>query len=210
MLDVMLIREFGVEEINAQGVAKAFVDGARMVGLLDEHNMIADIDALSAKQAPRRQLTDQALRLATFQPGQDILINTPPGVQEEKAKTNELIELPPVPKIAETIQKEMPNQNPRTDPDAIASLFGFLEPNGSQTTPSEKPTRQLTTAEKPIQYQPTTIGTYARVTAVTNANESYQIQISGPGVNTILSISEEEDISLAIALLEKIRRQLKS
>jgi len=27
MLDIMLIREFGVEEINAQNVAKAFIDG---------------------------------------------------------------------------------------------------------------------------------------------------------------------------------------
>jgi hypothetical protein len=48
MLDVMLIREFGVEEINAQSVAKAFVDGCRMCGLIDERNIIADIDALSA------------------------------------------------------------------------------------------------------------------------------------------------------------------
>ena len=209
MLDVMLIREFGVEEINAQGVAKAFVDGARMVGLLDENNTIADIDALSAKQAPRRQLADQALRLATFHPEQDILMNIPPGMSEE-TKTNETVELPTVPRITETIQIEVTGQNPKTGPDAIASLFGFLEPNGSQTTPSEKPPKQLTTTEKPIQHQPTAIGTYSRVTAVTNDNESYQIQISGPGVNTILSISEEEDIRLAIALLEKIRRQLKS
>ena len=209
MLDVMLIREFGVEEINAQGVAKAFVDGARMVGLLDENNTVADIDALSAKQTPRRQLADQALRLATFHPEQDILMNIPPGVSEE-TKTNETVELPTVPRITDTIQIEVPSQNPKTGPDAIASLFGFLEPDGRQTTPSEKPPRQLTTTEKPIQHQPTTIGTYSRVTAVTNDNESYQIQISGPGVNTILSISEEEDISLAIALLEKIRRQLKS
>lgn len=56
MLDVLLIREFGVEEINAQSVAKAFTDGARMVGVLDENNVIADIDQLSAQQPPRREL----------------------------------------------------------------------------------------------------------------------------------------------------------
>ena len=50
MLDVMLIREFGVEEINALGVAKAFTDGARAVGLLDEQNILADIDHLTARQ----------------------------------------------------------------------------------------------------------------------------------------------------------------
>ena len=209
MLDVMLIREFGVEEINAQGVAKAFVDGARMVGLLDENNTITDIDALSAKQTPRRQLADQALRLTTFQPETDINMNAPPEMDEER-EPYEISELLPVPRIAETRQREAPSKSPRTGLDAIANLFGFLEADSSQTTPSEKPPRQLTTTEKPIQHRPTTIGTYSRVTAVTNDDDSYQIQISGPGINTILSISEEEDISLAIALLEKIRRQLNS
>ena len=56
MLDVLLIREFGVEEINAQPVAKAFIDGARMVNLLDENNIVADIDQLAAQQVPRREL----------------------------------------------------------------------------------------------------------------------------------------------------------
>jgi hypothetical protein len=56
MLDVLLMREFDVEEINAQSVAKAFTDGARMVGLLNEDNVIADIDQLAAQQPPRREL----------------------------------------------------------------------------------------------------------------------------------------------------------
>jgi len=56
MLDVLLIREFGVEEINAQSVAKAFIDGARMVGVLNENNIVADIDQLAAQQPPRREL----------------------------------------------------------------------------------------------------------------------------------------------------------
>ena len=113
-------------------------------------------------------------------------------------------------RTVETKQKEAPNQNPRTSPDAIANLFGFQEIDGSQTTPSEKTPRQLTTTEKTIQYRPTTVGANSKLMEITNDTQSYQIQISGPGVNTMLSISEEEDISLAIALLEKIRRQLKS
>ena len=66
MLDIMLIREFDVEEINAQGVAKAFTDGARMVGLLDERNIIADIDQLVAQQPPRRELASPNLIANTF------------------------------------------------------------------------------------------------------------------------------------------------
>jgi hypothetical protein len=77
MLDVMLIREFGVEEINAQGVAKAFVEGCRMVGLLDEHNIIADIDALPNKQSPRRELASPT-----------------PGVNSFKAETTSQTRLP--------------------------------------------------------------------------------------------------------------------
>ncbi|MEJ7663548.1 MAG: hypothetical protein WKG07_30395 [Hymenobacter sp.] len=56
MLDVLLMREFEVEEINAQSVAKAFIDGSRMVGLLDEHNTLTDIDQLAAQQPPRKEL----------------------------------------------------------------------------------------------------------------------------------------------------------
>jgi hypothetical protein len=66
MLDVLLIREFSVEEINAQGVAKAFVDGAHMVGLLDENNIVADIDQLAAQQGPRRELASPALAPNVF------------------------------------------------------------------------------------------------------------------------------------------------
>ena len=66
MLDVMLIREFGVEEINAPGVAKAFVEGCRMVGLLNDHNIVADIDALNTENTLRRELSSPTPRLNTF------------------------------------------------------------------------------------------------------------------------------------------------
>ena len=52
----------------------------------------------------------------------------------------------------------------------------------------------------------------ATVNFITNEahrlTSAYQIQVSGPGVNTTLSITDEEDIAIAIALLQKIRRQL--
>ncbi|MBO0358541.1 hypothetical protein J0X19_11340 [Hymenobacter sp. BT186] len=66
MFDIMLIREFGVEEINAQNVSKAFVEGARMTGIIDERNMIADIDQLAAQQGPRRELASGEMPLNLF------------------------------------------------------------------------------------------------------------------------------------------------
>ncbi|RZJ90012.1 MAG: hypothetical protein EOO60_09410 [Hymenobacter sp.] len=73
MLDVLLIREFGVEEINAQSVAKAFIDGARMVGVLDEHNIVADIDQLAAQQPPRRELANPLPAANIFRSGEGLL-----------------------------------------------------------------------------------------------------------------------------------------
>ncbi|UOG77184.1 hypothetical protein MTX78_11405 [Hymenobacter tibetensis] len=66
MFDIMLIREFGVEEINAQNVAKSFVEGARMTGVIDERNVIADIDQLAAQQGPRRELASGEMPLNLF------------------------------------------------------------------------------------------------------------------------------------------------
>ena len=68
MFDVMLIREFGVEEINAQSVSKAFIDGARMAGILDENNVMADVDALAAQQAPRKELASSEMPMNLFRP----------------------------------------------------------------------------------------------------------------------------------------------
>ena len=50
----------------------------------------------------------------------------------------------------------------------------------------------------------------AKVPVIAVTNLTYQMQMSGPGVNTSLDISEEDDIAIAIALLEKIRRQLRA
>jgi len=69
MFDIMLIREFGVEEINAQNVSKAFVEGARMTGILDERNVIVDIDQLAAQQGPRRELATGEMPLNLFRGG---------------------------------------------------------------------------------------------------------------------------------------------
>ena len=211
MLDVMLIREFGVEEINAQGVAKAFVDGARMVGLLDEHNTIADIDALTTAQPPRRQLASSAPQLSTFQPTALSVPNTPS--ETDTGEKTDILSRHEVSKpigITETYQPKSNNQTRRTEPDAIASLFGLLDINETTQDITSEPLERTNNPETVVQTQQPVEARNQPLATITNSEKTYQIQISGPGVNTLLSISEDEDITLAIAFLEKIRRQLKS
>ena len=239
MLDVMLIREFGVEEINAQGVSKAFVEGARMVGLLDENNIIADIDALSAKNIPRREVASPQPVVNTFRTDKiassDTLIGLIPFTNplqtvtiEEKQKpihtslhTNNI-----TPLITLGIQPEnnqiVDASTENNDSDAIASLFGLLPmpmPQKPATESTEHHSAEsfkaaetaqdtLTIPTSAVNYQAQPISTPP--SAMKAAVRGYQIQINGQGVNTSLSITEEADIDLAVALLEKIRRQLKA
>lgn len=233
MLDVMLIREFGVEEINAQGVSKAFVEGARMVGLLDENNIIADIDALSGRSILRHEKASPQPTINTFRKEQTIdtsdnqnITISPQMVLTGTITNNKRQELRFDPLQEDTsttsegqnpLSKNKPTTNTpsrNNDSDAIANLFGILP---ILTSPTEKldnskpvksfETPQTVAVTNPISNrQPQTI-------SLSSTQEipiiGYQIQISGPGVNSNLSITEEADITLAIALLEKIRRQLK-
>lgn len=228
MLDVMLIREFGVEEINAQGVAKAFIEGCHMVGLLDEHNIVADIDAMATQQSPRRELASPRPSANTFRndneqitDNQQFKESIPPVVAptDSTVANNSVPGTPPVPNSQATMQR--PPATAVTQPggpDAIASLFGLA---GSAPAPAAEPARP-----EPIRL-PAKEAAPARPTApawplaqpaaslpepavLLLSPTTYQIQVSGPGVNTTLSITEEEDITIAIALLEKIRRQLKA
>jgi hypothetical protein len=224
MLDVMLIREFGVEEINAQGVAKAFVEGCRMVGLLDERNIVADIDAMATQQAPRRELASPQPTVNTFrqeavESATELPRNTP---------TVQAAAVPP-PDFDSTFSPasagSAPVRPPATpvsqtgNPDAIASLFGLLGNNADEPAverrsrpepealaPSEPLAARNPAPAAPAAIQPAPLPLPAPLPSPT----PYQIQVSGPGVNTTLSITDEEDITIAMALLEKIRRQLKA
>ncbi|WP_210515527.1 hypothetical protein [Hymenobacter terricola] len=209
MLDVMLIREFGVEEINAQGVAKAFVDGARMVGLLNENNVIADIDTLAAQQTPRRELASPQPSPNTFRQEPQFLPLLTTTPENNNIQT---------PELTSPAQNAAIPRPPATEPtktnsqDAIASLFGLLN-----TAPAANAEQITETARKPAA-QETELTPFIspRITTPAPAlpehspRDAYQIQVSGPGVNTTLSITEEDDVAIAIALLEKIRRQLKA
>ena len=156
MLDIMLIREFDVEEINAQGVAKAFTDGARMVGLLDERNIIADIDQFAAQQPPRRELASPNLIANTFrdqgtqvtQPANpapsatDSLFGSPrqhlPSQSNVRTVTSATLESEAgnqglSPTKADPFKPALPSQ-PLRGADAVANLFGLTGDNKQDQT----------------------------------------------------------------------------
>ena len=227
MLDVMLIREFAVEEINAQSVAKAFVDGCRMCGLLDDHNIVADIDSLPSNRTPRRELASPSPVLQTFQLAtastnsstehngleNQVLENTAPALFEREAPGTEL--------FAQMDEEKAPNLRPliqspvNSGNDAVANLFGFGSPQtgptagqlpapryeSSQTTSAPAPQIQAPAPRQAPQSQNTAPAYNATI---------YQMQMTGPGVNTSLDIMDEDDLAIAMALLEKIRRQLRT
>lgn len=217
MLDVMLIREFGVEEINAQGVAKAFVEGCRMVGLLDEHNIIADIDALPNKQSPRRELASPPPSVNSFKTD---TVEHSNKSEENRGPNQGISELPTTAEPDAALPHLQAQNRARQAPeikspsnDLIASLFGLIDSQSTESTPNRQPEPEAEAASTPAapvtppmqQEQPSVpVGTGASVAT------EYKLQVSGPGVNTALSITEEEDIAIALALLEKIRRQLKA
>lgn len=234
MLDVMLIREFSVEEINAQNVARAFIDGARMAGILDERNIIADIDQL-AQQSPR-QLASVEMPLNTFRPlpspgttdTKAVVPTTPgiPGIHNEPEQQPDVVPVPVAP---------MP---PRTR-DAVSSLFGLdtadLEdeaepdlPTGEQLVrPSPAmlpdadshpiPTPPQSMAERAV-YTHTTHTIVPSLPAPGSANRpatsepaptaAFTVRITGPGIDSQLDIQDPDDLAIVNILLEKIRKQL--
>ena len=233
MLDVMLIREFGVEEINAQNVAKSFVDGCRMCGLIDEQNIIADIDAINSNRTPRRELVTPAPALQSFEPAVESASNNTSVINSKtdsaniaKNNTGSANALALFGQATDPfVQEKKTFSEKKTDTsDAVASLFGFDESNGPQSIPESE------TLAKPFRREFNTTSTVPETThAVVSsldipipaeipkttvstppANSGYQMQMSGPGVNTSLDITDEADIGIAIALLEKIRRQLRA
>jgi hypothetical protein len=216
MLDVMLIREFGVEEINAQGVAKAFVEGCRMVGLLDEHNIVADIDALAAQKPPRRELASVIPSANTFRNPTGANAATPEVFDQNDAAlpTDSVNNLAFVPEPKASSQRPPASMPKPSGADAIANLFGLLDGPASVTVeqprPSENAEPTAETRNNPSPPQPAPSFQQSPRNAEANVQAGYQLQMTGPGVNTILSITEEEDIAIAMALLEKIRRQLRA
>jgi hypothetical protein len=230
MLDVMLIREFGVEEINAQNVAKAFVDGARMVGVLDERNVVADIDLLAAQQPPRRELASTEMPLNLFRGGAPL---TPEvnGTDEAAAPTKS-IDAPShaSPDSFKSGGGYVPKPQLK---DAVSALFGLdtedLDEEDEQTPPRQQISPPTTSTSPPEQTPPTskletgTRGSSVPATAMSFTSEplasqslrtvstspnTFSIHITGPGMDTHFRIEDLDDVEIVRILLEKIRRQL--
>lgn len=200
MLDVMLIREFDVEEINAAAVAKAFAEGARMVGLLDEHNIIVDIDQLAAQAPPRRELASPALTVNSFR--------APDSATVDKADTRAAVTPDPV--VLTRPRNELP---PSSGVDTVASLFGLLDIR-AQPTPATRTSRH-TAPEPPERIAPLPIPIIAyappqQPSEPGSTPAQFIVRLNGPGLDTQLVITDEDDLVLVQGLLEKIRRQLRN
>ena len=145
MLDVLLMREFDVEEINAQSVAKAFTDGARMVGLLNENNVVADIDQLAAQQPPRRELANPT-------PAPNVFRQNPPPVipANEGTETETQIEDDNDPTEADSFSDAAPASDNSSslasdNSKAIATAGNSTGSTGKTTLPAPRPAPPATT-----------------------------------------------------------------
>ncbi len=224
MLDVLLIREFGVEEINAQSVAKAFIDGARMVGVLDENNTVADIDQLAAQQPPRRELASPPPAGNIFrQSPAPAIPATDEGEEEdapEKDHSSGEPEFPansansptsslPKPTAPSRTPLPAPRPAPAATTDAIAHLFGFNSTPETLKAPVATPVAQPPSPQRtaPELAKPTTPAP-APLSPSEAGSLLFSIQLVGPGLNTQLDVVDVEDLALVRALLDKIERRL--
>jgi hypothetical protein len=239
MLDVLLIREFGVEEINAQSVAKAFIEGARMVGVLNENNIVADIDQLAAQQPPRRELASPPPSGNIFRQAPSPHI--PPasaddedgsddlGVDEENIAPETALPpstTPPRPTTSSRLPLPASRPAPTATTDAIAHLFGLQAASATAVAPNT-PARPTPSTINPAP-EPVAVSTVDAVlksnttdsfmpaasvgpsATTTSAELLFRIQLAGPGINTQLDVVDADDLSLVRALLDKIERRLKA
>ena len=227
MFDIMLIREFGVEEINAQNVAKAFVEGARMAGILDERNIIVDIDQLTAQQGPRRELASGEMPLNLFKATDASAIPSPITTVAYSDKS--LLDLSER-NVADSISAgpthipggapPLPTEDttPR-DSDPVSTLFGLNRPDliptpqyspGTGVVPSVALSATLSPEEPAQTAAVRTVTTPPRTPEPILAPpvDGYIIHIAGPGLDTQLSIQDIDDLEIVRILLDKIRKNL--
>jgi hypothetical protein len=222
MLDVLLIREFEVEEINAQSVAKAFIDGSRMVGVLDEHNLIADIDQLAAQQPPRREIASPPPSANTFRQVPPVAIPSPdaePDADEERQETEASaapVEIPSATRSARAAQLPPTRPAPAATSDAIASLFGLGESpaQAQRPVPAATPATPIALVPIPTPTQalppsPALSPAVPNHTTSSTSDVLFRIQLAGPGINTQLDVVDADDLALVRSLLDKIERRLK-
>ena len=234
MLDVLLIREFGVEEINAQSVAKAFIDGARMVGVLNENNIVADIDQLAAQQPPRRELASPPPAGNIFRQSPTPANSAPDDTQDQENDEDDTFledEAASTSAVSPTSAQSKPTSStrlplppsrpaPAATSDAIAHLFGLNTTPGAvaSSAPAATPLPKATPVTEPVATAAATI-TQTPEAPVGSTNSAvfqqpsdgllFRIQLAGPGLNTQLDVVDADDLALVRALLDKIERRLK-
>ena len=216
MLDVLLMREFDVEEINAQSVAKAFIDGTRMVGLLDEHNMLADIDQQAAQQPPKRELASPTPSPNVFRQVPGPAVSTAATADQPATSTPKLRPGEPATPV---VDSQAPAKGtatllpaarpaPPATADAIASLFGLNEPVSAPAAAQPVPSREPVRGASPAGSAPTLSQPPLALAASPVSERLFRIQLAGPGINTQLDVTDVADLALVRALLDKIERQL--
>lgn len=222
MLDVMLIREFGVEEINAQNVAKAFVEGARMVSVLDERNVVADIDQLAAQQPPRRELASTEMPLNLFRGGAPS--STPVGSSEpapqaspDSLKTeNGFVPKAPLKDAVsalfgldtEDMDEEDEQLPPRSTINPPAPSIQQEQPVPAADTPAASTHSAANAPKSSPSIPPELIAATQPLRTSAAANTKFSIHITGPGMDTHFTMEDLDDVEIVRILLEKIRRQL--
>ncbi|MGI4864231.1 MAG: hypothetical protein ACRYFZ_09945 [Janthinobacterium lividum] len=210
MLDVLLIREFGVEEINAQSVAKAFIDGARMVGILDENNSVADIDQLAAQQPPRRELASPIPASNTFRQSPAPLIPAPDDTSEDDDlpdDDNDLdetidstatsvapaqLDAPRKPTGPPRLPLPASRPAPAATSDAIAHLFGL-----NSTAAGDTPALPQAPSARPTQHS----NTIAPATAATSAAPFPNVaELAAPSNNPLVQPATTDGLLFRIQL----------
>ncbi|KAA9339861.1 hypothetical protein F0P96_04390 [Hymenobacter busanensis] len=193
ILDVMLVREFDVEEINAQNVAKAFVEGARMVDIIDERNIIADIDQL-AQAMPRRDVLASPEMPVNLFPNQVASETNNEAVVAAKASDIRL-----------------------SGVDAVSTLFGLVATGTPANTTESNPTippidmprpETLGLPNLPAKTAEAQIPSGAPIAPPTSQPVHYTIRISGPGIDSQLSVQDQDDLLIVTALIDKIKKRL--
>ena len=204
MLDVMLIREFDVEEINAAAVAKAFAEGARAMGLLDEHNIVADIDQLTAQSAPRRELASPTPAANSFRPATEAREPRPDAGEPTAATEPLAVPGPAAPDAIATLFGLVADELPQLPQQDHAPTAGPLTDTSQKSQPAPAPATaaiQAPRASTPAPDAPAPLSP--------PQNSHFTVRLTGPGLDTQLVITDEDDLTLVQGLLEKIRRQLR-
>jgi hypothetical protein len=198
-----------------------------MVGVLNEHNIVADIDQLAAQQPPRRELASPPPAGNIFRQSPAPTISAEDESEEAleaedasdssiatitNTSVSDLAQTPPRASIPSRTPLPASRPAPAATTDAIAHLFGFNSPTSTPAAPSTPPAVQplpmATSSPHLIPAPTTTKPSSSPLAQPETANLLFSLQLTGPGINTQLDVVDVDDLALVRALLDKIERRL--